>query len=655
MQSIVDSLLLTKQAQILTRRELTLTEEVRTSARPPQEIFGQALGTWRQRAAWSQTQLAAALGVHSSYLSHLEHGKKRPSSQFLLRLCDTLHRRVPDWTVPQAVDGLQPLGITWETVAQWLETDELGLRNLQPLRQWWHAGRPTPPPLTIPPPPHVPLLYVERTIQPVIARRLRGWMKYQEVRYRAHILWGLGGRGKTTLAQALVGQPQTRTGFREGIFWLDAARGAPAEWAATLAQDAGLRRRAGEDWVARWQRWTAVPQHRALVIMDALPAAKDLQPVLGRWGPQMVLLITTQQPDAVWLAVRQWLPAATIQEYQVPGLQAPELRRLAQHIWQRDPTRAELTRLRSLGAAWGRAPDILSTALADAQRYGWATAEQNLRQRGGSAAERAVRQHLRRLRRSDTVAWQAVSALAQESQGPRPFSPVFAALVWETSLAHATQRLAQLNRRGVLERCPGSGLDPREPATWWTLAPLVRRVLPGQRPAPPLPPRVRLWRYWQLSRHEPQLQGWQAIWLAVRAYLRPAALPPELTPPPGGRLPQSRHASAAESHPPATTQELLWLQASGRFLLSTLLKMSVGGVAIWAILRWPLLAPIWRYMRDLRVGWLVPHCAFCLLWCALLTLLFIGQLVSCGAQRTQPPTVHKAPADRAEQHQDEGR
>jgi hypothetical protein len=591
--------------------------------------------------------LAAAVGVHASYLSQLEHGKKRPSPQFLLRLFATLHRRLPDWSVAQAVDGLVPLGITWATVAQWLETDALGLRNVRSLQQWWEAGRPASPPLTVLPPRQAPLLYVERSIQPVITQQLLDWTQYQEMRYQAHILWGLGGHGKTTLAQALVGQSQTRTGFREGIFWLDAARGAPAEWVATLAQAAGLHRRAGEGWVARWQRWTARPQHRTLVILDDLVAGQDLQPLLGRWGPQMVLLITTQQPDAIWLAIRRWLPAATLQEYQVPGLLEPELRRLAQHIWQRDPMRAELTRLQRLGAVWGRAPDMLSSALADAQRYGWATVERNLRHLGG-AAESAVRRHLWRLRRHDTAAWQAVSALAQESQGPQPFNRVFAALVWETSLVHATQRLTQLTRQGVLERCPGRGLEVGG-TTRWTLAPLVRRVLQGPRSAASQPPRVRLWRYWQLTRREPQLRGQGGLWLAVRAALRPAAALPELLPAPGGRPGHRRDASAAASHRPPISQELLWLQASGRFLLSTLLKLSVGGVAIWALRRWPLPLAMWRLVRDLPVGGLVPNCAVCLLWCALLTLLFIAQLVSCGAQRPPPQAIHDAPADRSEQ------
>lgn len=628
-----------------------MTEEVRTPALPPQGIFGQALRLWRRRADWSQTQMAAAVGVHASYLSQLEHGKKRPSPQFLLRLFATLHRRLPAWTVAEAVDSLVSLGITWGTVAQWLEADALGLRNVQSLRQWWAAGRPVAPPLTVPPPRQAPFLYVERTIQPVIARQLLDWTQYQAVRYRAHILWGLGGRGKTTLAEALVGRPQTRTGFREGIFWLDAARGTPAEWGATLAQAAGLRRRAGEGWVARWQRWTAQPQHRALVILDDLAAGQDLQPLLGRWGPQMVLLITTQQPDAIWLALRRWLPAVTLQEHQVPSLQEAELRRLAWHIWQRDPTRAELTRLQRLGAVWGRAPDLLSTALADAQRYGWATAEQNLRHPGG-AAESAVRRHLRRLRRYDTGAWQAVAALAQESQGPHPFNRVFAALVWETSLTHATQRLTQLTRQGVLERSPGPGLEVSG-TTGWMLTPLVRRVLQAHRSAAHLPPRVRLWRYWQLTRREPQLGGWQGLWLAVRAALQPTAALPELPPSSGGRPTHRRDAAEAASPRPPTTQELLWLQASGRFLLGTLLKLSVGSVAIWAFRRWFLPLSIGRPVRDLPVGWRVPNCAVCLLWCALLTLLFIAQLISCGARRPHPPVIHHAPADCSEPHQDE--
>ena len=88
----------------------------------------------------------------------------------------------------------------------------------------------------------------------------------------------------------------------------------------------------------------------------------------------------------------------------MPGLQAPELQRLARQVWQRDPTPDEVARLRRLGAAWGRAPDVLTAAVADVQRYGWATAERHLRRHGVPAAERAVQRHLRRLRRYDAAA-----------------------------------------------------------------------------------------------------------------------------------------------------------------------------------------------------------------------------------------------------------
>jgi len=53
--------------------------------------LGQALRAARQRAGWRQKDLGARLGRDSSWVSHVEHGRRAPSSAMLVRIAELLH------------------------------------------------------------------------------------------------------------------------------------------------------------------------------------------------------------------------------------------------------------------------------------------------------------------------------------------------------------------------------------------------------------------------------------------------------------------------------------------------------------------------------------------------------------------------------------
>lgn len=53
--------------------------------------LGQALRAARQRAGWRQKDLGARLGRDSSWVSHVEHGRRTPTIDMLVRIAELLH------------------------------------------------------------------------------------------------------------------------------------------------------------------------------------------------------------------------------------------------------------------------------------------------------------------------------------------------------------------------------------------------------------------------------------------------------------------------------------------------------------------------------------------------------------------------------------
>ena len=51
-----------------------------------QQTAGQRLKDWRGRAKWTQQQVADAIGVDNSFVSHLEKDAYRPSLETAFRL-----------------------------------------------------------------------------------------------------------------------------------------------------------------------------------------------------------------------------------------------------------------------------------------------------------------------------------------------------------------------------------------------------------------------------------------------------------------------------------------------------------------------------------------------------------------------------------------
>jgi hypothetical protein len=181
----------------------------------------------------------------------------------------------------------------------------------------------------------------------------------------------------------------------------------------------------------------------------------------------MVVLLTTQQPDAVGLAVRRWLAESAIREQHVGPLNRQEIGTLAERVWQRAPTAAEWVLLQHLRWTWSGAPCALLQAVVQLQQYGAAA----LAQLPEAAPAPAVARHLACLRQQHARAWQVLSTLVRQSLRVWPFTALFAATVWRTSCSQAAGLLAQLQRLGVVERLGQRGAG----AARWQIPPEVWR------------------------------------------------------------------------------------------------------------------------------------------------------------------------------------
>ena len=544
-----------------------MTEAPEAPAVAGDVLVGRALTQWRHRTGCSQKEIAQQAGVTRSYLSKLERGRKRPSPQVLLSLTQVFRRNIPNWSVAEAVDGWLLLGVDWQTFDDWLVKAPQPYTEFRALRRWWRSGRPTVAALPAPTR-EAPLFYVERAVQASLRRRLQAWADYRRLRYPVHMVWGRGGMGKTTLVHALLAEPEVRRFFRDGWFWIDAAQGDPQQWVRDLCRQAGLQRREQETWRQVWQRWTAAPEHRALVVLDDVVADTDLQALLEAWGPQMQLLVTTQHPDAVWLNLRRVWPAKKLQEYALPPLNDTELQALAAQLLSRvlnATAWATLTRTR-----WtlGRSPSVLLPALADVRQYGWSLLEHTAAQRRLTHSIEAVQRHLHRVRRYYPFDWQRLHALVKASHGGWPFSSLFAAVVWIEPRPQARRLLRRLNRLGLVECLNTTQSAP----PLWYLDPVARRTL--RRSVDPSTGASQPYAGWKRRASQ--------LWTLTRwcgsgdhGLLQTSTQPVSSPHPPSEEIPK------AVTVKPDLTQEQLWLRHAGYFV-----GLLVGGLAGSGLLYW---------------------------------------------------------------------
>ena len=293
---------------------------------------------------------------------------------------------------------------------------------------------------------------------------------YRQARWRAVILYGLAGIGKTAIAQALADSERIKRTFRDGSVWLDGSRD-PEEEVMRLCLALGLERTPGERWVTCWRRWAGASERRLLLIVDDAVSAEGLPPFIAGLGPQVVALITTQQGAEISAEVERWLPADTVMEAGVHGLVPVEGRQLVEAVVGRPLTDVDWANGQEIGELVGWHPEALRLAAVEGREVGWQGALGELRagRMPWSEIRRLVMQQRARLD-TDQQAW--LVALLRGTVPGAGFTTDEAGRRWQVHVAVAVRRLWILKRCGLIAEAAGT--DPVH--SQWRIAQIVHQV-----------------------------------------------------------------------------------------------------------------------------------------------------------------------------------
>lgn len=310
-----------------------------------------------------------------------------------------------------------------------------------------------------------------RSVERELAASLTALRGYRQARWRAAILYGLAGSGKTALARALADDDHVRKAFRDGIAWADGSRD-PQDEVRRLCLGFALERQPAERWHECWQRWAGAPERRLLLVVDDALLPEGLSPLVGGLGPQAVALITTQQGAEIRAEVKRWLPADAILAVGIHGLAPAEGRALVEAVALRPLTDAEWGLAQEVGERVGWHPEALRLAASEGREIGWAGMLHELRagRMPWDAVKRPVWRQWARLR-TDERGW--LVTLAQGAAPAAWFASDAAAQRWQVAQPVAERRLWLLEHGGLVERQRGDRTEqPR-----WRVAPVAHLIL----------------------------------------------------------------------------------------------------------------------------------------------------------------------------------
>jgi hypothetical protein len=158
---------------------------------------------------------------------------------------------------------------------------------------------------------------------------------YRQARWRALILQGVAGVGKTAIAQALADNDNIKRTFRDGIAWIDGSQDLNEE-VLRLCLGFMLEHEPGERWVECWRRWAGAAERRLLLIVDGATTAESLPPIIAGLGSQVVLLVTTREGFEVRAEIERWVPMEAVRQVEVGGLSPEEGRQLVAAVMGRE-------------------------------------------------------------------------------------------------------------------------------------------------------------------------------------------------------------------------------------------------------------------------------------------------------------------------------
>lgn len=281
------------------------------------------------------------------------------------------------------------------------------------------------------------------------------------------ILYGLAGIGKTAIARALADNERIRDAFRDGIAWVDGSCDPEAE-ITRLCQALQLASAPGERWVECWRRWIGADERRFLLVIDDVTTAESLPVLMVGLGPQVAVLITTQQGAEIRAEVERWLPMDAILDVGIHGLAPTEGQELVERVTGQPLSAAEWELVREIGERVGWHPEALRLAAIEGREIGWAGMLDELR--AGRMPWPTLRHCL--LHQIAELEPERRGWLTLLDGGSAPgdwFDDTEIARRWSVETTVARRRLMLLRRQGLVQE---TGDPPR-----WRMAPALRLAM----------------------------------------------------------------------------------------------------------------------------------------------------------------------------------
>jgi hypothetical protein len=214
------------------------------------------------------------------------------------------------------------------------------------------------------------VIHVSRDVERDLAANITALRGYRQARWRAVILYGVAGTGKTAIARVLADDDQVKRTFRDGIAWVDGSQD-PQEEAQRLCLGFGLEREPGERWVECWRRWAGADERRLLVVVDGADVAARLPAVIAGLGSQVVLLVTTREEFEARAEVERWVPAEAVRQVEVGGLAPEDGRQLVAAVMGRQLDAEEFEAVELIGQRVDWHVERLRRAAIKAREKGW--------------------------------------------------------------------------------------------------------------------------------------------------------------------------------------------------------------------------------------------------------------------------------------------
>jgi transcriptional regulator with XRE-family HTH domain len=492
------------------------------STRP--DLFAEALQEWMQRLGLKQRDIAADAHVTESTLSHWLRGDRPPDVESGLWLLMALHRRFrefqEDWTVAEVLDGIAPLGWSWEDIWRTLTRRVVESSGEQSFRDWWRAGKPRPLP-----PPIRPLTteFVERAEGLQLRQAATSWEHWRQARWDALLLTGMAGVGKTTLLTALAQNPQVQKHFRDGILWLEGTEdtGEKEFLIRRACWEASVETRGSAQ--TAWARWVSQPERRLLVIvddllLDSLHRREDLAALVGPKGPQVVFAIASQKGARLREWLEEWLPSDRIAEWHLEGMREEEGLLLVEKVLKRKIQPEERAMAIAVGDALGWHPFGLQVTIPAVREEGWENLLQDLEQARARENWEPVLWAIERQwnRVGPKVRWEITRLLRRTLRGG-PMGAMLAGAIWKpwpvawvASLTGRLRRHEAQRAQWRLEELAQTGLVEEvtlHPAEWWR-----ETTMRTWRVAPML----RWFILQKTGRWRPRWEGWKRkVWWMV--------------------------------------------------------------------------------------------------------------------------------------------